>query len=1004
MQLTFLGGADEVGASCTLIEIAGKKILVDAGIRISPKTSRGLQNDQLPHLAHLSDIGGPDVILVTHAHTDHTGALPQVVRSYPRVPIYGTQATIDLSRVLLSDSSRLMETRLEAEGELPLYDKADVDRLLENWQPIDFGRALTLGSDLQVTPYVSGHIAGAAMLVFESSEGVLVMSGDVSVSTQRTVESAKPPRIKADALVLESTYGGRQHANRRFEEQRLIDTLKQVAEGGGKALIPAFALGRAQEVIQILLAYRDQLDVPVYVDGMVRLVCDAYSGFQDILPKPTVKMANNKALFFRQNVKPVRTRNHREEIMRSSEPCVIVSSSGMLTGGASVAYAAALAPDPRNGIFLTGYQDEESPGRFIQNVIRSKERGDTPMLKLGEKRVPLNCHVGTYSLSAHADEAELVSMAEAMDAQRVFLVHGDATARQSLWQTLLNKGRKVARPKAGQDVHVQKRRMLALKRDGEIGEIKPDEKPLVAADLWKLIVSHQGEIFTARELAQIWYSDVERAADVVDVLEDDTVYFLQNWRDKQKFTVKRQFEVEQALLGQQLLRTYGDLSGQLVVLRTLNGDPRLAVVQEMTDDGFIAVTQGTKGKTYFGHALLWPMGEWTGTALGDAPDNAIKLELNTLLSDAEGMIEQLLPYEKREQLANDNDPIAPDVLLAEIWDGTVPPANHDERKRYQLHLAAIVLGLARDGAVWQDKGLWIEIALKSGPVNQQVAREIAMSAFPAAARLRKVGMLPHKNTLIMNFDFPHVAQEKFAEELHEVRRSTGWTVNLRMTTNQNALLEIVEDMIPAGCEVVSGPSLYLDQRLVSVEVVGMNEETCRKLETTYQEETGWQLQVIMRSQAAMGGAQPTVQAPIVADHMQVTTDTPREPIEINAAYAMIRGRLDDSGLQKTGLKNGEIVLTFISPQVGQRHLETIAELSEATGYTMRIHPHPMQNLILDEVRILARQAGWIIRKGPGIHMESCEVSMKLETLPDAESVQRVNDALMEKTAYSIVVR
>ncbi|MEO0564686.1 MAG: MBL fold metallo-hydrolase, partial [Chloroflexota bacterium] len=512
------------GASCTLLEVAGKKILVDAGIRISPKTSRGLQDDQLPHLAHLSDIGGPDVILVTHAHTDHTGALPQVVRRYPRVPIYATAPTIELSRVLLSDSSRLMETRLEAEGELPLYDADDVERLLENIQPLEFGRAVTLGAGLAVTPYISGHIAGAAMLVFESIEGVLVMSGDLSVTPQRTVASAKPPRIVADAIVLESTYGGREHANRRFEELRLIDTLAEVVERGGQALIPVFALGRAQEVIQILLAYQDRLGVPVYVDGMVRAVCEAYSKFPEILPKETVKSAGDRPLFFRDNIKPVRSRAMRDEIIHSNEPCIIVASSGMLTGGASVAYAKALAAGPENGIFLTGYQDEESPGRVLQTVMNRKERGETPYLYLGNERVSVRCTLGKYALSAHADENELIAIAEAVNAERVFLVHGDSDARHSLWQSLQRKGRAVSRPRAGQEKTVAKRRRLVLKSDGDTRELLTPERPLEPDALWNLLVAHQGDEFTARELAQIWYGDVERAADVVDVLEEDSVY------------------------------------------------------------------------------------------------------------------------------------------------------------------------------------------------------------------------------------------------------------------------------------------------------------------------------------------------------------------------------------------------------------------------------------------------------------------------------------------------
>ena len=146
-----------------------------------------------------------------------------------------------------------------------------------------FVNRFVLGDGLQVTFHPSGHIMGAGMLVLESEEGILVMSGDVSMNRQRAVVEASIPRIKADFLVLESTYGGRLHANRAAEEKRLIETLQRVIERGGKAIIPAFALGRAQEVIQILHAYRDSVDAPVYVDGMVRAVCRAYNTFREVL-------------------------------------------------------------------------------------------------------------------------------------------------------------------------------------------------------------------------------------------------------------------------------------------------------------------------------------------------------------------------------------------------------------------------------------------------------------------------------------------------------------------------------------------------------------------------------------------------------------------------------------------------------------------------------------------------------------------------------------------------
>jgi Cft2 family RNA processing exonuclease len=196
MKLTFLGGADEVGASSTLIEIAGKRLLVDVGIRISPKSVRGISNDQLPDLQQISEIGGPDYILVTHAHTDHTGALPLVLEQYPDAPVFATEPSIALTKVLQADAQFIMKNKQEEEGELPLFDEISVTRLLDAFQPVQFRQPIHLGDGLQVSYYPSGHIMGAAMLVIESEEGILVMSGDLSMTPQRAVVKAELPRTR----------------------------------------------------------------------------------------------------------------------------------------------------------------------------------------------------------------------------------------------------------------------------------------------------------------------------------------------------------------------------------------------------------------------------------------------------------------------------------------------------------------------------------------------------------------------------------------------------------------------------------------------------------------------------------------------------------------------------------------------------------------------------------------------------------------------------------------
>ncbi len=274
MNITFLGGADEVGASSILIEIGGRRLLVDAGIRPTPKARWGLAGDQLPDLDQIERSGGIDAILVTHAHTDHTGALELVMERYPSVPVYATPVTIELTRVLHQDARRIMQMRLEEEGELPLFDEVATTRLLNAFTPVQLKQPLTLAPGLTATFFLAGHIAGAAMIGLSSSEGRILISGDISISPQRTVDGARPPAFSPDVLILESTYGGRLHANRHAEERRLVETVAEVTAAGGKVLIPAFALGRAQEILLILGEFQrrgELADVPVWADGMVRV-------------------------------------------------------------------------------------------------------------------------------------------------------------------------------------------------------------------------------------------------------------------------------------------------------------------------------------------------------------------------------------------------------------------------------------------------------------------------------------------------------------------------------------------------------------------------------------------------------------------------------------------------------------------------------------------------------------------------------------------------------------
>ena len=392
-----------------------------------------------------------DAVLVTHAHTDHTGALELVVGRFPEIPVYATAPTIELIRVLHQDSRRIMKSRLDEEGELPLYDDLAVQRLVAGLVPAAFHARLPIGQGLAVTFFPAGHIAGAAMIGLESDEGRLLVSGDLSITAQRTVDGARLPDFHPDALILESTYGGRLHANRAMQERSLVETVTQVTALGGKVLIPAFALGRAQEILPILNEYmqRGELPpVPVWADGMVRAICQAYPLFIQALPLP---LQEQNAQFFNSRIRPVQNAEQRNSLVWNPGAAVIVASSGMLAGGPSLSYARSLAPKTENAILLTGYQDEESPGRRLQEL---GDEGSGGTIRLGADKIDVRCRLATYSLSAHADEAQLISLTETLDPEHVLLVHGDLPARQSLENAIRQRGQIVHMPEAGQTIEL----------------------------------------------------------------------------------------------------------------------------------------------------------------------------------------------------------------------------------------------------------------------------------------------------------------------------------------------------------------------------------------------------------------------------------------------------------------------------------------------------------------------------------------------------------------------
>ncbi|GCE24039.1 hypothetical protein KDK_78390 [Dictyobacter kobayashii] len=484
---------------------------------------------RLPDLSLLDD-SPPEAILITHAHIDHTGSLPLIASLYPHIPIYATESTCVLTEILLRDSVHIMEQEgLKPDGETPLYTVEQVDALLGRIQPVSFKQPfapLVTAPDILAWYMPAGHILGAGMLYFATPEGTLLHTGDISVTDQRTIKGVDIAALpNADIMICEGTYGNRAHTSRREEERKFAEAVQETLARNGRVLCPAFAVGRAQEIVLILKSYRASghiSPVPIYLDGMVRSVCAAYQGqSHDLHPNLQRYLKNaRRPLFVDPGLHIFAVRSHeRAELITRKEPAIIISSSGMLSGGASPLYGATIATREQDALLLTGYQDEESPGAALLRA-----RPGLP-LQIGSQSVVLACKVEKYNLSGHADSEQISQVVMKVAPRHLVLVHGSPEALASLKQRFVDI--RVDVPVVGSKLNFQAVRHRVLvpsmpdveaqtglfDASPRLAPIDIDEQPQIPSieSLW-ILAKKLGPLrpWTIVELGQAYYGDAYR--------------------------------------------------------------------------------------------------------------------------------------------------------------------------------------------------------------------------------------------------------------------------------------------------------------------------------------------------------------------------------------------------------------------------------------------------------------------------------------------------------------
>ncbi|WP_341531696.1 MBL fold metallo-hydrolase (plasmid) [Nostoc sp. UHCC 0302] len=437
LRVTPLGAARSIGASCFRVEIGNYEIVLDAGTR--PKGSQ-----PLPAFEHLKN---PNLILITHAHSDHIGALPVLHSLFPACPMICTPGTREIAQVMLSDCLKVQQRNEDFQ---PLFDETELRETLFRLETQPIGVEFEPLPGLKVKFINAGHIVGAACIYLQYGNRTILYTGDYNVANSRTTEGLQLHDLPtADVLITEATYGASIHPNRKQQETELVQAVLEIVKSGGNVLIPAFALGRAQEIILALKtsAKFSQTNIPIYIDGLVRAITDVFSEHLNFLPKAVQNLATiGRTPPFIDGVRVIPITEPEERPLALAKPSVIIASSGMLTGGASVYYAQTLLERENAAIFISGYTDEESPGRLLQEM----QTGET--VTIDEKDYTVKAQIRKFNLSAHTDRVGIGQVIAKVAPRHLILVHGSFSALNDLARTDLQKHYIIHIPRVGESV------------------------------------------------------------------------------------------------------------------------------------------------------------------------------------------------------------------------------------------------------------------------------------------------------------------------------------------------------------------------------------------------------------------------------------------------------------------------------------------------------------------------------------------------------------------------
>ncbi len=437
IRLTYLGSGRQVGRSCLLLHTPKSKILLDCGI--NPGIAEGQERFPYLNVAEVGDLNSIDAIILSHAHTDHAGLIPYLYKMGYKGPVYMNQPTRDIAALLALDYVGVAYKQAGS----PLYKPEDIKEMVRHSICLNYGEVSDVTPDIRITFYNAGHVLGSSVVHINIGNGLhnFVYSADTNYRKSRLLDPAVNYFPRVETVTLEATYGSKDDVlpPRADVENHFLQLANETIKRGGKILLPELGLGHAQEtVLRVEEAVRTgQLpDIPVYLDGMlwdINAIHTAYPDFLSASVRNQIFQDNNPFLspIFKRVGSPAERR-----LVIEGGPCIVIATSGMLVGGASVEYFKHFADNPKNLIVFGSYQAPTSLGRQVQEGISP--------VHVDNERVEVKLQVETmYGLSAHSGRNELLQYISRMNPRpkRIIINHGEASKCLDLASTLYKLNR-----------------------------------------------------------------------------------------------------------------------------------------------------------------------------------------------------------------------------------------------------------------------------------------------------------------------------------------------------------------------------------------------------------------------------------------------------------------------------------------------------------------------------------------------------------------------------------